>query len=217
MLIGSRSGFVTLADREDEMYKELFEQFVTNTFPQGYELVIPYHFYRINIFNAIVLDTLTFSEMTSQEFYSFANQIAADYGGGTNSAWVRVLKFPRFTYWGYYYRNILGALYGLEHLYIPNVTSFQDTAYGFHGYRGDLLRVHIDKTCSDIKTLPNFPGFNETSLALDKIVFVGSDGTVAWDGTDWTITQNANGGGHKCLNSSLSPLSRSSRLWKEAA
>ena len=186
---GARQFFARNSNAEEEMYKELFEQFVTNTFPQGYELVIPYHFYRISIFNAIVLDTLTFSEMTSQEFYSFANQLASDYGGGANSAWVRVLKFPRFTYWGYYYRNILGGLYGLEHIYIPNVTSFQDTAYGFHGYRGSLLHVHIDKTASEVKAMPNFPGFNATSLALDKVVFVCTDGTLAWDGSDWSVTQ----------------------------
>ena len=182
-------------DAEEEMYKELFEQFVTNTFPSGFELKIPFRTFRQTCFNAIVVDTLEFTNLESADFYNnnAISNLASDYGGiaATNAARVRVLKFPAFTYWGYYYKAILAAFYGIEHLYIPNVVSFQNSVYGFHGCHGNPLHVHIDKSCADIKAIPNFPGFGEASLALDKIVFVGTDGTVAWDGSEWAITPNA--------------------------
>lgn len=192
MLLGARQFFTTKSgNAEEEMYKELFERFVTNTFPQGSELTIPYHAFRQAIFTALKIDTLIFSEMTSEELFSNNKilNIALDYGAGnTNSANVRVLKFPKFTYWGYYSKAILGALYGLEHLHIPNVASFQATPYGFHGYRGSLLHVHIDKTANEVRAIPNFPGFQSSSLALDKVVFECTDGTLAWDGSDWSLT-----------------------------
>lgn len=186
--------FCNSTDEEEEMYKELFERFVTNTFPQGAELTIPYHDFRQACFTALNVDTLNFSELTSAELFNNNKilNIAGDYGAGNaNSANVRVLKFPKFTYWGYYYKAVLSSLYGLEHLYLPNVTSFQNTPYGFHGFKGSLLSVHIDKPMVEVLAMPYFPGFNQTSLALDKVVFVCTDGTLAWNGTEWAGTPNS--------------------------
>ena len=139
-------------------------------------------------FVALNVDTLTFSELTSEDLYNnnLISNLASDYGAAAaNSPKTRVLKFLKFTYWGYYYKAILAPYYLLEHLYIPNVTSFQNTHYGFHGYKGDLLHVHIDKTMDEVKAMPNFPGFDEQSLALDKVAFECTDGTVAWNGSEW--------------------------------
>lgn len=223
MLAARKSFWISEGNKEEEMYKELFEQFVTNTFPSGSTLTIPYRTFRQLCFTAIVVDTLEFTNLQSADLYgnNHINNLASDYGGGNNSARVRVLKFPAFTYWGYYYMPILSPFYGLEDLYIPNVTSFQASDYGFHGSRGNPLHVHIDKTCADIRAIPNFPGFGTASLALDKIVFVGTDGTVAWDGSEWAYTPSAQNGGEYnliCLWCAYTRSSRpSARCWRAAA
>ena len=106
-------------------------------------------------------------------------------------AHIRVLAFPKFTYWGYYYRRLVNGIQNLEHLYIPNVTEFQNSPHGFAQYIGPHLNVHIDKTATDIMAIPNFPGFTSASLALDKVSFVGTDGVVSWDGTQWVASPNS--------------------------
>lgn len=86
----------------------------------------------------------------------------------------------------------------VEDFYIPKVRSFKSQNV-FYQYNSSHMNVHIEElTCAEIKNISGFPGATEAKKPT--LTFVGSDGVLNYDGSEWVFTPSSTeGGGTKCL------------------
>ena len=230
MLIGSRSGFVTLADREEAMYKQALEGWMDlfadrlTTFEDDFMEELNTAVFtgtnrsvsRVDVtLNA--LTTVGFSNSFQGSFLKSLScpNLTTIKGGQQfqDSKQLVSVSFPKLSSvtdfnWFFY------GCTSLKTVDLGLVTSLRNGYAGSFGNCTALTDVFFSAmTTSGLLSHTNIM----TSSLPNQIVFHCADGNVIYDGSAWVVAQNLNGGGHKCLNSSFSPFPRSSRLWKEAA
>ena len=85
------------------------------------------------------------------------------------------------------------ACNSLTDIYCPNLTTLAGRTFGYLGNISGVLNIHCDnRTTSQILSMSLSSHFGNTpQTAWNRFLFIGYDGTVSWDGSDWIVTPNA--------------------------
>lgn len=175
MLLGARQFFTTKSgNAEEEMYKELLTQILSNTLPQDsvIDVTLPairkWAFAPLSNLKTLVVRGATsltsaceyFVQGSSVETVILPDVVSCSHFVFWSTPTIKVIRVP----------NLKTNMYRLCYIGTSALTD-----------------VYIDNsTCAEIMAIPNFPGMGPSDNSnYANVVFHGSDGTVTYNGSTW--------------------------------
>lgn len=178
MLLGARQFFTTKSgNAEEEMYKELLTQILSNTLPADsvLDITLPdirkWAFGSQSNLKTLIIRGVTALTGRSEYFVQGSNVETVELPD--------LLSCNHFVFW---------STPTIKVLRVPKLKTNM-TSLCYIGTSA-LTDVYIDEsTCAEIMAIPGFPGMTTSQNSnYANIVFHGSDGTISYDGSAWVIT-----------------------------
>lgn len=176
-MIAARQIFLASSENsEDEMYRELFAQFVTDTMPTDVEIEIP---------GAGPMKSFVFvgGNGAHVSFPDVVSLYQPSNNFGIYQCKYASIRFPNAEglLGGQCFNNLQGPTgVGMSDIYLPKITGFRDN-YALYTSSATLIRFHFGITCDEILAWNNI----NKQVNANRANLICTDGTLTWNGSSW--------------------------------